>query len=46
MLTLETVFGLETNVPAYAVASGHPATPFKYRDIEHYKKLKSEGRYH
>lgn len=34
------------DVPAYAVAGGHPATPFKYRDIEHYKKLKSEGRYH
>ena len=34
------------DVPAYAVAGGHPATPLKYRDIEHYKKLKSEGRYH
>lgn len=34
------------DVPAYAIAGGHPAVPFKYRDIEHYKKLKSEGRFH
>lgn len=34
------------DLPAYAVAGGHPAVPFKYRNIENYKKQKSEGRYH
>lgn len=34
------------DVPPYAIAGGHPAVPFKYRDIEHYKKLKEEGRFH
>ena len=31
-------------IPAYAIAGGNPAKPFKYRDIEHFKKLKSEGK--
>ena len=26
-------------IPFCAIAGGHPAKPFKYRDIEHYKKL-------
>lgn len=34
------------DIPAYAVAGGHPAVPFKYRDIEHYKKMKAEGKFH
>ena len=34
------------DIPAYAIAGGHPAKVFSYRDIEHYEKLKSEGRFH
>jgi len=33
------------DVPACAIAGGHPAVVFKHRDIEHYNKLKSEGRF-
>ncbi len=29
------------DVPACSIAGGHPATPFKYRDLEHYYKLKN-----
>jgi acetyltransferase-like isoleucine patch superfamily enzyme len=29
-----------------AIAGGHPAKVFKYRDIEHYEKLKKEGKFH
>src|SRR5690554_2588225 len=32
-----------SNIPACAIAGGHPAKVFKYRDIEHYKRLKSQG---
>ena len=28
------------DVPALAIAGGHPAEPFKYRDEDHYYKLK------
>lgn len=28
------------DIPPLAIAGGHPATPFKYRDKEHYYKLK------
>jgi acetyltransferase-like isoleucine patch superfamily enzyme len=28
------------DIPKYAIAGGHPAKVFKYRDIEHYNKLK------
>lgn len=35
-----------SNVPKYAIAGGHPAKVFKHRDIEHYEKLKKEGRFH
>ena len=31
------------DIPPLAVAGGHPAVPFKYRDKEHYEKLKNEG---
>ncbi|WP_297185831.1 acyltransferase [uncultured Porticoccus sp.] len=34
------------DVPKYAIAGGHPAKVFKFRDIEHYEKLKAEGRFH
>ena len=29
-------------IPPYAIAGGNPAKVFKYRDIEHFKKLKEE----
>lgn len=35
-----------SDIPKYAIAGGHPAKTFKYRDIEHYKKLKEEGKFH
>lgn len=34
------------SIPKYAIAGGHPAQVFKYRDIEHYEKLKAEGKFH
>lgn len=34
------------DVPKYAIAGGHPAVPFKYRNIEHYKRLKAEKKFH
>ncbi|WP_438434525.1 acyltransferase [Gorillibacterium sp. sgz500922] len=34
------------DIPPYAIAGGHPAIPFKYRDMDHYEKLKKEGRFH
>lgn len=34
------------DIPAYAIAGGHPATPFKFRDIEHYQRLKENERFH
>lgn len=34
------------SIPKYAIAGGHPCIPFKTRDIEHYEKLKGEGRFH
>lgn len=30
------------SVPPYAIAGGHPAIPFKYRDKEHYEELKAK----
>ncbi len=33
-------------VPKLAIAGGHPATPFKYRDKNHYFKLKEQGQFH
>lgn len=29
-----------------AIAGGHPAEVFNHRDIEHYEKLKEEGKFH
>lgn len=34
------------DIPKYSIAGGHPATVFKTRDIEHYKKLKKEKKFH
>ena len=33
------------DIPKYAIAGGHPAVPFKYRDIEHYEALKRAGKF-
>lgn len=30
------------DIPAYAIAGGHPAKVFKQRDVEHYMKLKEQ----
>lgn len=34
------------DIPPYAIAGGHPAVLFKYRDVVHYEQLKSCGKYH
>jgi acetyltransferase-like isoleucine patch superfamily enzyme len=34
------------NIPKYAIAGGHPAKVFKYRDINHYERLKNEKKFH
>jgi len=34
------------NVPKCAIVGGHPAKIFKYRDIEHYDKLKKQKKFH
>lgn len=31
-------------IPPYAIAGGNPAKVFKYRDIEHFQRLKAEGK--
>lgn len=31
-----------SDIPAHSIAGGHPAKPFKMRDIDHYNKLKKE----
>ena len=33
------------DIPRYAIAGGHPAKPFAYRDKEHYEKLKREKKF-
>ncbi|HIP02516.1 MAG TPA: acyltransferase [Campylobacterales bacterium] len=35
-----------SDIPKYAIAGGHPCKQFSTRDIAHYKKLKSEGKFH
>lgn len=35
-----------SDIPKYAIAGGHPAKVFSSRNKEHYKKLKSEGKFH
>lgn len=34
------------DVPPYAIVGGNPATILKYRDIERFKKLKEEQKFH
>lgn len=34
------------DIPDYAIAGGNPAKVFKYRDIDHYKKLKEEKKFY
>ncbi len=33
-------------IPPYAIAGGNPAKVFMHRDIEHFKKLKAEGKFY
>lgn len=35
-----------SDIPKYGIAGGHPAKVFKYRDSEHYEKLKADGKFH
>ncbi len=35
-----------SNIPDCAIAGGHPAKVFKYRDKEHYYELKSKKKFH
>ena len=35
-----------SDIEKYAIAGGHPAKTFRYRDIEHYEKLKKEKKFH
>ena len=35
-----------SDIPAYAIAGGHPARVFSQRNIEHYEKLKAKGKFH
>ena len=34
------------DIPKYAIAGGHPAKVFKYRDIKHYERLKKDKKFH
>ena len=34
------------SVPPLAIAGGHPAVPFSWRDQEHYERLKAEKKFH
>ena len=34
------------DIPKYSIAGGHPAKVFKERDIEHYERLKKQGKFH
>lgn len=35
-----------SDIPPYAIAGGHPAKVFSQRNVEHYEKLKAEGKFH
>lgn len=35
-----------SNIPALAIAGGHPAKVFSERNAEHYARLKAEGKFH
>lgn len=34
------------NIPKYSIAGGHPAIPFKTRNVELYEKNKKDGKFH
>ena len=34
------------DIPPYSIAGGSPAQVFKMRDVDHYNKLKEEGKFH
>ena len=34
------------DIPKYGIAGGHPARVFKFRDIEHYEKLKKDKKFY
>lgn len=34
------------DIPSCAIAGGHPAKPFRYRDQTHYDMLKKQGMFH
>jgi len=34
------------DIPKYAIVGGNPAKTFKHRDIEHYERVKKEGKFH
>ena len=34
------------DVPRCAIAGGHPANVYKFRDIEHFDELKKNGKFH
>jgi len=34
-----------SDVPSGAIAGGHPAAVFDHRDMDHYKRLKAEGKF-
>lgn len=34
------------DIPKYGIAGGNPAVVFKQRDVDHYLKLKQEGKFH
>ncbi len=35
-----------SDIPPYAIAGGSPAKVFKYRDIDHFQKMKEEKKFH
>lgn len=35
-----------SDIPKCAIAGGHPCKVFRYRDVEHYEKLKFQGKFH
>ena len=43
---IQTASCVTKDVPTMAIVGGHPAKVFKYRDIEHYNKLKAEGKFY
>ena len=34
------------DIPKCAIVGGHPANVFSSRDVDHYEKLKKEGKFH